>query len=189
VWEKGYREFFAAAEQVRRRWQGARFVVVGPHDEGKDDVVPRAVTDDLERRGVVRFLGLRDHMPRLYAAMDVFVLASYREGFPRSAVEAAAMGLPLVLTDIRGCREVVTDGQNGFLVPARDAGALAAAVARLVEDAELRRRFGAANRERATERFDERRIIGQILDVYRRLLTQKRGTLIDGLGQESYPSR
>jgi glycosyltransferase involved in cell wall biosynthesis len=189
VWEKGYREFFAAAEAVRGGQPDAQFVVIGPHDDTKGDVVPREVTEDLERRGVVRFLGLRDDMPALYRAMDLFVLASYREGFPRSAVEAAAMGLPMVLTDIRGCREVVTDGHNGRLVPARDAGALAAAILRLAGDAALRRRFGAANRERAVTHFDENRIIGQVLDVYRRLLAQKRRSVVDGFDKEGYPSR
>ncbi|MDR7418897.1 MAG: glycosyltransferase family 4 protein [Armatimonadota bacterium] len=183
VWEKGYREFFAAAEAVRRARPDVRFVVVGPHDDTKEDVVPRTVTDDLERRGVVRFFGLRDDMPALYRAMDIFALASYREGFPRSAVEAAAMGLPMVLTDIRGCREVVDDGRNGFLVPARDARALAAAILRLAGDAALRRRFGDANRERAVAQFDERRIIGQVLQVYHRLLAERSRTPADDFDQ------
>jgi glycosyltransferase involved in cell wall biosynthesis len=189
VWEKGYREFFAAAEIVRGGQPDVQFVAVGPHDDTKGDVVPREATEELERRGIVRFLGLRDDMPALYRAMDLFVLASYREGFPRSAVEAAAMGLPMILTDIRGCREVVTDGHNGLLVPARDAGALAAAILRLAGDAALRRRFGAANRERAVTHFDERRIIGQVLEVYHRLLAEKRRSVVDGLDQERYPSR
>ena len=91
----------------------------------------------------VRFLGGRDDVDRLYAGMDLFVLASHREGFPRSPMEAAAMGVPVVATDIRGCRQVVDDGVTGLLVPVRDAGALAAAIAtRSASDRDRRRRFG-----------------------------------------------
>jgi glycosyltransferase involved in cell wall biosynthesis len=181
VWEKGLREIFAAAERLTAARPRARFLVVGPAEDGKADAVPAAVTADLERRGIVRFLGLRRDVRDLYGAMDIYVLASYREGFPRSAVEAAAMGLPLVLTSIRGCREVVTDGVNGLLVPPGDAAALEAALRRLIDDPDLRARFGRVNRQAAPSRFDERRIIGQILDVYRMLLAERRGRTPNGL--------
>ena len=189
VWEKGLRELFDAAERIRASRSAVQVLVIGPPDEGKPDAVSQATIADLERRGVTRFLGLRHDVRDLYGAMDVYVLASYREGFPRSAVEAAAMGLPLVLTDIRGCREVVTDGQNGFLVPARDAGALAGALLRLIADPQMRRRFGEANRRKALEAFDERRIIEQISRVYHMLLAEKRGRTIDGLNQKSVGGR
>ena len=87
-------------------------------------------------------------MTRLYAGMDVHVLASHREGFPRSAMEAAAMGLPVVATNIRGCRQVVDDGVTGRLVAVRDPRALAAAIGELAGDPELRRRFGARELKR-----------------------------------------
>ena len=182
VWEKGLREIFDAAERITAARPGVRFMVIGPPDESKSDAVPETVVAELERRGVIRFLGLRHDVRDLYRAMDIFVLASHREGFPRSAVEAAAMGLPLVLTDIRGCREVVTEGQNGFLVPPRDAVALTSALLRLVDAPEMRMRFGEVNRQKALDAFDERRIIGQILGVYRMLLAEKRGRAVDGLG-------
>ena len=189
VWEKGYREFFEAAERIRATHPQVRFIAVGPFDDDKNDAVPPAVVDDLERRGIVRFLGLRDDMPAIYCAMDLFVLPSHREGFPRSAVEAAAMGLPLVLTNIRGCREVVADGRNGLLIPPRDAGALEAAVRRLIADPDTRRAFGEANRRLAQAQFDEHRIIALIVDAYRRLLAEKRGRVVDSLDPESFPSR
>lgn len=189
VWEKGYQEFFAVAERVCATRPDVRFIAVGPRDDSKADAIPQAVLADLERRGVVRFFGLRTDMPELYRAMDIFVLASHREGFPRSAVEAAAMGLPLVLTDIRGCREVVTDGHNGFLVEPGNTMALEVATLRLIGSPALRRQFGEACRGRALEEFDERRIIGQVVQVYRRLLAEKRGHAVDGLGQEGIPGR
>lgn len=184
VWEKGYREFFAMAEALRRAMSETVILAVGPRDEEKRDAVPLSVVEDLQRRGVVRFLGMRTEMPELYAAMDVFVLPSYREGFPRAAVEAAAMGLPLVLTDIRGCREVARDGHNGYLVRPRDADALSAGVLRLIHDPGLRARFGQESRRRALAEFDERRVIGTTLEVYRRFLEEKR-SVIAGAHQES----
>ena len=102
-------------------------------------------------------------------------LPSWREGLPRSAVEAAASGLPQVLTDIRGCREVVRDGVEGFLVPVRDPVGLAEAIARLLEDSALRRRMGAAARERAEDQFDEDRVARVVVGATRLLLSSSRG--------------
>lgn len=180
VWEKGLREIFEVAERIRAAGRDVRFIAIGPRDEDKSDAIPEATIADLESRGVIRFLGLRRDVRDLYAAMDLFVLASYREGFPRSAIEAAAMGLPLILTDIRGCREVVTAGDNGFLVSPRDVGALKGAIVQLIDDPQMRRRLGQASRKKALDAFDERRIIGQIVDVYRMLLAQ--GRAVNGFG-------
>jgi ribosomal protein S18 acetylase RimI-like enzyme len=99
----------------------------------------------------------------------VFVLASWREGMPRSAIEAAAMGKALVLTDIRGCREVARHGREALLVPPRDPDALARAVARLAADPALRRRLGTAARARALERFSEAQVAERVVGHYRRL--------------------
>jgi len=176
VWEKGYREVFAAADLVRRHDTRAKVVVIGPDDPSKADALTRADIAAAERLGV-RFLGRRDDVVELYAAMDLYVLASYREGYPRSAMEAAAMGLPVVATDIRGCRQVVEDGVTGMLVPVRDAGALAAAIGRLAGDAELRRRVGEAARRRAETEFNETRVIAITLAVYRQLLERAGGPL------------
>lgn len=175
VWEKGYREYFAMAEALTRVDPRIVVLAVGPHEPRKPDAIHTGVVEDLSRRGIVRFLGMRTDMPELYAIMDVFVLPSYREGFPRSAVEAAAMGRSLVLTDIRGCREVVEDGRNGLLFPPGDAERLLECVRRLIDDPTLRIRFGQESRRRAIVEFDERRVIATTLDVYRRLLTEKHG--------------
>lgn len=169
VWEKGYRELFEAVALVRARLPHARFVVVGPSDPDKADAVSDADVDRAEASGV-RFLGLRHDVDRLYAGMDLYVLASHREGFPRSAMEAAAMGLPVVATDIRGCREVVTDGLNGRLTPVGDVRALAGAIGELVDDPDLRRTMGDASRKKAVAEFDQQRVIDITLEVYDRLL-------------------
>lgn len=172
VWEKGYRELFEAAAAVRARRPEARFVVVGPRDDDKADALDAAALERAERAGVV-FTGMRDDVDVLYGAMDLYVLASYREGFPRSAMEAAAMGLPVVATDIRGCRQVVDDGRTGLLVPVRDAAALAGAITRLVAEPSTRTAMGAAGRAKARREFDQRRQIDLTLSVYRTLLARK----------------
>ena len=168
VLEKGYDEFFRAARAVRTRVPNARFLAVGQSDPDKPDSVT-AERIDRAREDVI-FTGWREDVADLMAVMDVFVLPSWREGLPRSAIEAAASGLPLVLTDIRGCREVGRDGVEGFLVPVRDPVRLAGAVVRLLEDPELRRRMGVAARGRAEEAFDERRVVATVVAATRRLV-------------------
>jgi glycosyltransferase involved in cell wall biosynthesis len=168
VAEKGYRELFEAARRLRSRDPRVVLLVVGGPDPDKPDALSE---HELQApSGTVIFAGWRDDVRDLLAAMDVFVLASWREGLPRSAVEAAAMGKPMVLSSIRGCREVVRDGIEGFLVPRRDPTALTAAIERLTDDRELRERMGAAARRRAVERFDEARVADRLLDCYRELL-------------------
>jgi glycosyltransferase involved in cell wall biosynthesis len=170
VAEKGYREVFAAAEQLRISHPQVRFVVAGPADPDKADAITQAELDHATGVAGVRFLGMHSEVERLYPAFDVYVLASYREGFPRSAMEAAAMGLPLVLTNIRGCRQVVDHGHNGLLVPARDPAGLASAIGALVDDPQLRTSMGQASREKALAEFDDCRQIELTLDVYASLL-------------------
>jgi len=170
VWEKGYREVFAAAEALRGRAPHVRMVTVGPLDPDKGDAVTALDLDSARVLGGVRHLGFRAGMERLYAAMDLFVIASHREGFPRAAMEATAMGVPVIATDVRGCREVVDDGVTGVLVPVGDADALARAVERLAGDEDLRRRMGRAGRTKARRDFDQQRVIDITLGTYERLL-------------------
>jgi glycosyltransferase involved in cell wall biosynthesis len=168
VWEKGYAELFAAAKRLLARRDDLAVVVAGPFDADKGDPLTPADTAAAEAAGV-RFLGHRDDPERLYAAFDIYVLASHREGFPRSAMEAAASGLPIVATDIRGCREVVDHDRTGLLVPARDPTALEAAIDRLAGDAATRRRLGQAASARARAEFDQCRVIARTLEVYAEL--------------------
>ena len=169
VAEKGYREVFEAAELVAAHHPRVRFVVIGPEDPAKTDAVALAERERAERHGV-RFLGQRDDVDALYRAMDLYVLASWREGFPRSAMEAAAMGLPIVATDIRGCRQVVDHDDTGLLVPVRDGPALADAIGSLVADPARRAVMGQRARARAEAEFDQRRVIERTLAAYDRLL-------------------
>jgi lipopolysaccharide/colanic/teichoic acid biosynthesis glycosyltransferase/glycosyltransferase involved in cell wall biosynthesis len=181
VAEKGYREVFEAAHRVGRDHPNVRFVVVGPSDLDKDDAITQAELDAAARGADISFLGMREDVERLYAAMDVYVLASHREGFPRSAMEAAAMGLPVIATDIRGCRQVVDHQMNGLLVPVGDAAALATAIEGLVTARDRRFRYGRASRAKALAEFDDRRQIVTTLEVYERLLSRKPHAAADPL--------
>lgn len=169
VGEKGYRELIEAATLLGPEYT---VVAIGPEDPEKRDALPARVLESAAASGV-RVLGWRDDVDALYATMDVFVLASHREGLPRSAMEAAAMGLPIVATDVRGCRQVVEHGVTGLLVPVGDPASLAAAVRRLGEDGALRRSMGDAGRRRARERFDERATVRIVLDTYRDVAARK----------------
>jgi glycosyltransferase involved in cell wall biosynthesis len=140
----------------------------------KDDALSQADLDAARDAGVL-VLGLRHDVERLYSIMDIFVLASYREGYPRAAMEASAMGCPVVATDIRGCRQVVEDGTTGLLVPPRDPASLARALTRLASDPARRRATGEAARAKAVRDFDDRQVIQRTLDVYERLLAQRKG--------------
>jgi glycosyltransferase involved in cell wall biosynthesis len=174
VAEKGYHEVFEAARLVRAAHPDAAitFVVIGPHEPDKADAIDELTVARARAEGVV-VCGHRDDVEDLYKAMDLYVLASYREGFPRSAMEAAASGLPIVATDIRGCRQVVDHDRTGLLVPARDARSLAAAVGRLATDPDLRTRMRDAALAKARAEFDDRRQVQITLDTYDRLLADR----------------
>lgn len=166
VREKGIEEYVETARRLAGR---GTFVWVGPEDDAKPDVLRAASLGS-----PVRFLGARDDMPDVYAALDVFVLPSWREGFSRSGMEAAASALPMVLSDIRGCREIGVHEVQLLLVPPRDPDALTAAVARLLGDADLRKRLAAAARDRALEQFDQRTVARRSLEAYV-AVAQRRG--------------
>jgi glycosyltransferase involved in cell wall biosynthesis len=170
VAEKGYPELFDAYATLDRN----RFalVVVGGEDPDKPDALSDASIARARDLGV-RFLGHRDDVDRLYCGMDVFVLASHREGFPRAAMEAAASGLPVVATDVRGCRQVVDDQITGFLVSVREPKALAHAICAF-DDVDERYRLGTAGRRKAEREFDERLVVATVLETYRSVAVRKK---------------
>ncbi len=178
VAEKGILELMAAALIVLQTRPDAQFLIVGPLDREKHDALTPAIAAEYGVAHACTFAGLREDMPAMMALMDVFVLPSHREGFPRSPMEASAMGVPCVVTDIRGCRETVRHGKTGWLTPLGDAGALADAIAVLLQNPALAAAMGAQARAQALSEFDERRVFARVQDEYARLAAEKLGRAV-----------
>ena len=178
--EKGYPEFFEMARHVSAARTDVHFLVVGATLDERDPIDP-----DPERQGLAgRMTLLKDRrdMPEIYACADIVVLPTYREGFPRSLVEAAAMGLPVVSTKIRGCREAVADGETGLLVRPGDVTALSEAVEMLLREGAARARMSKATRQRALREFDEPAVCERVLTLYDELLGGRKMRAGDSIG-------
>lgn len=169
LWDKGIGEYVEAAGQLHAQGRAIEFLLAGNPDPGNPAAVPEADIRRWVADGALQWLGHVDDMARLFESVDVVVLPSYREGLPKGLIEAAACALPLVTTDVPGCREVVTDGIDGLIVPARDGDALADAIGRLHDDPVLAARLGTAARAKALTYFDERIVIEDTIGVYREL--------------------
>lgn len=170
LWDKGVGEFVAAAERLQAAGVRARFVLVGEPDAENHAAIPAAQLDAWRAAGVVEWWGKRTDMPAVLAQSHLACLPSYYgEGVPKVLLEAAAAGRAIVTTDMPGCREAVADGDNGLLVPPRDAGALAEALRTLLDDPERRRHMGRRGRQRAEQEFGEDAVVRQTLAVYRNL--------------------
>lgn len=167
LWDKGVGEFVEAARRLTEAGVKARFVLVGEPDPANPASVPESTLRNWHGQHGVEWWGRRDDMPAVLQAAHIACLPSYREGLPKSLLEAAACGLPIVTTDSPGCREVVQDGVNGLLVPVRNAAALAAALEKLIGDTALRRRMGEQSRLLAETEFGLENVIAQTLAVYR----------------------
>ena len=167
--EKGVFELMDAVREMRSQNVPFEMHLCGDFDHGNRS---SATFDDLmqwKEEGLVDWSGRLDDVRDKLAAADMVVLPSYREGTPRSLLEAMAVGRPLVTTDVPGCRNVVQDSVNGFLVDSHDPVMLADAMAKLIEDEDLREKMGHASRELAEAVFDEREVIRQTVEVYSKL--------------------
>ena len=171
LWEKGVAEYVQASRDLRAQGRRVRFLMAGASDPGNPAAVPEAVVRGWVEEGAVEWIGHVDDMPTLFASTDIFVLPSYyREGLPKSLIEAAACATPLITTDMPGCRDVVADGVDGLIVPPRNAEALCAAIVRLLDAPEWARQLGLAARAKALARFDERIVIRRTLETYGEVL-------------------
>lgn len=167
--EKGFLELFEAAAIARKTDPRIRVAVAGPIDDQRVDALDAAALDRARAAGVL-LLGKRSDMPAIYAASDVVTLPSWHEGMPRVLMEGAAMGKPLLATNVVGCREIVRPPRNGYLVPVRDASALAKAMIELAADHTLRQRLGRDNAVQAREEYDIERSVAAVNAEYDRLL-------------------
>jgi glycosyltransferase involved in cell wall biosynthesis len=172
VRDKGIEELAQAWCAVRDEHPEARLLVVGPF-EPQDPVAPE--TEALLRSDPrIHLTGMDWNTPPLYAAMDALVLPTYREGFPNTPLEAAAMGLPVIATRIPGCVDAVADGLTGTLVPPADAHALADAMRKYLANPALRRAHGVAGQERIRLSFRQEVIWGELFALYVRLLQRQK---------------
>jgi glycosyltransferase involved in cell wall biosynthesis len=164
LWDKGVGEYVEAARLVRREAPDTRFQLLGFLDVPNRTAVPRGDVERWVEEGLVEYLGASDDVRPHIAASNCVVLPSYREGLPRTLLEAAAMAKPLIATDVPGCRHVVEDGVNGYLCRVRDGRSLADAMLRLVRlSAAERTRLGLAGRARIEAEYDERLVISRYL--------------------------
>lgn len=170
LFDKGIVEFVEAARSLRRRATSTRFALVGERDPGNPASIPQRLLRQWEQEGVVELFGWRDDIAEVLAQSHIVCLPSYGEGLPRSLLEAAACGKPIVATDVPGCRDVVRHGENGLLVPARQAAPLAEALARLIGDRDLRRSMGKRGRERVVAEFSIEIVAAETLQLYEELL-------------------
>ncbi len=164
---KGVVELVEAARRLRARNAAVRVRLVGDPDPENPETISARELNAWADEGIVEWVPRVDDMLEVWRAAHVGVLPSYREGMPRTLLEAAACGRALVATDVPGCREIVRDGDNGILVPLHDVPALADAIARLAGDEELRRRMGRRSRERVVADYSDEVIVAQMLSLYR----------------------
>ena len=165
--DKGLVEFVEAARHLNRKRKDIHFVMVGAPDPGNKRSVSESTLAEWKKEGDVVFTGRREDVPQLMAAANTITTPTfYREGLPRTLLEAAATGLPLIGTDMPGVREAISHGVNGTLIPTRDSIALANAVEELADDPAKAQRYGEASLDRAKNEFDHRHVVGAYLKMY-----------------------
>jgi glycosyltransferase involved in cell wall biosynthesis len=164
--DKGVQEFIDAAKIVRSKDNSVQFLLVGDIDDGNPTSLNSEAIASLAKSADVTWLGARTDIPELLAQSHIACLPSYREGLPKSLIEAASVGRPIVTTDVPGCREVVTHMVNGFLIKPRDAQALSSAIEKLVTNPRLRKSMGEENRRKAETEYANEIIINQTHRVY-----------------------
>jgi glycosyltransferase involved in cell wall biosynthesis len=164
--EKGVEEFVEAARLVKETFPMARFQLLGPRDERNPTVVSVSDLARWQEDKIITWLGETTDVRPIMAQADVVVLPSYREGTPRALLEAAAMAKPIITSETVGCREVVEDGVNGFLVPVKNVQALTKAMILLIQDSALRERMGKAGRAKVEQEFEERSVITKVMESY-----------------------
>jgi glycosyltransferase involved in cell wall biosynthesis len=169
LWDKGVGEFVEAARTLKEKNISARFVLVGDIDSGNPTGISLEELTEWREKGFVEWWGWQENMLKVYAQANVICLPSYREGLPKTLLEATACGRAIVTTDVPGCREVVMDGVNGLLVLPADSTALANAIQTLIDDPSLRGKMGQSGRKLVVEKFSSQLIVEQTIAFYSRV--------------------
>ena len=174
LWDKGVGEYVDAARLLKQQYPQVRFALLGFMDVQNPAAISRTQVQQWVNEGVVEYWGTSTDVREQIAQADCVVLPSYREGTPRTLLESAAMGRPLVTTNAVGCREVVDDGVNGYLCDVRNAASLAEAMRKMILLPDDRRReMGLRGREKMERQFDEQKVIDAYLAVIRRVLAKR----------------
>jgi glycosyltransferase involved in cell wall biosynthesis len=174
LWIKGVEEFVEAAKLLRAKGVAARFVLAGDTDLNNPTCVPRRQLLEWQNSGIVEWWGHQQDMPNLFKQVNLVCLPSHGgEGVPKVLMEAAACGRAIVTTDVPGCREIVRQGVNGFIVPPKNASLLASAMEHLLNDSAIRRQMAARSREIAVDEFSEGAVVRQTLALYSELLNPR----------------
>lgn len=167
--DKGVYEFVEAAKLLKQKI-AVRMVLVGGLDDANPSAISAQQLEAWQSEGVIEWWGKQADMPAVFSQAHIVCLPSYREGLPKVLIEAAACARPIVATDVPGCREIVQDGFNGYLVPARNVESLADAIQKLAEDATSRKAMGANGRQLVEQNFSSNIIIKQTLGLYNCIL-------------------
>jgi len=168
--DKGILEFVEASRLLRQQGIQFRAVLVGTPDSDNPTSILVSQLEAWQAEGVVEWWGQQDDVPGVWAQSHIAVLPSYREGLPKSLLEAAACGKAIIATNVPGCREIVQGDKNGLLVRVKDSTALAGAIRRLIESPDLRRQMGQEGRKLVEEEFAESVVISQTLNLYQSML-------------------
>lgn len=165
--EKGVLEFIEAARRIKTQMIPARFVLAGRFEMDQPHAISEEQVQNWSREGLVEYWGWFNHMEMIYQQSHIVCLPTYyMEGLPKVLLEAAAVGRPVIATDVPGCREVLIDGENGIKIQPRDTEGLINAIIKLVNDPQLRRRMGESNRARIENRFSTKVIFSQYKNLY-----------------------
>jgi glycosyltransferase involved in cell wall biosynthesis len=168
--DKGVLEFVEAATIMQNSGIQAAFILVGSPDPGNPTSIPISQIQDWVKKGILEFWGYQEDMNQILGQASIIVLPSYREGFPKVLIEAAAIGRPVVTTDVAGCRDAIYNGITGVLVPPKDSNALAEEIKKLIDSPETCHKMGIEGRKMAEERFDEKITIERHLSIYDQIL-------------------
>ncbi len=175
LWDKGIGEYVEAAKLIKRKYKNVEFLLLGPVGVDNPSAIPERKIKEWEEEGIVKYLGTTDDVGIEIAKVDCIVLPSYREGIPRSLLEAASMGKPIITTDSVGCREVVKDGWNGFLCKVKSAEDLADKMEKMINLTEEERvRMGKRGREKVVREFNEEIVIKKYLKTINNVLQERR---------------
>lgn len=171
LWDKGVKEVREASILLKQKYHNKIvFILSGLADEENKAGVPSSYLNDWQDGAYVIWIGYKKNMVPVYQDADIVLLPSYREGMPKTLIEACAMGKPIITTDAIGCKECVDEGINGFKVPIKSSNELAQAIIKMIENDSMREEMGAQSRLKAIKEFDQKNVIAKHLHLYTKLI-------------------